>query len=158
MSSNTVTIQGESFWNTAGKGLLTKDEVRILRHRAGKLRAATMELNLRESFLKAVYPAKLYSTMYVRRAQRAVKRQADRVPMYLWALALLALAYAGQVASTVMRSWEWASARSRLATSYLSSEGFHKMARKHSVTAMYVMGAVLMAGTLPKLLMVVWSL
>lgn len=158
MSSNTVVINGENFWQTSGKGLLTKKEVLILRHRADELREATKQLDLWNRFLTAVYPAKLYVWMYAVRLKRDVKRQIDRTPMYLWALSLLALTYAGQLADTAMRVGRAGVALSGVATSYLSSEGFHKMARKHSVTAMYVMGAVLMAGTLPKLMMVVWSL
>jgi hypothetical protein len=158
MSSDTVTVNGEHFWQTSGKGLLTKKEVLILRHRAGELREATAKLELGKKFLTAVYPAKLYVFMYLNRARRAVKRQIDRTPMYLWALSLLVLAYAGQVAATAVRGWGWARSQALKASTYLSSEGFHKVTRKHSITAMYLMGALLMAGTLPKLLIAVWTL
>lgn len=148
MSETTVVIDGREFW----------DDFRTIKHRASKLRKASMKIQPFQGLVRFLYPAKLYATMYVRRWNRRIQHQIDRTPLYLWAAALLTLAYAGQVAATSVRGWEAAIPRIRSASLFLSSERFHMMLRKHSVTTMYAVGALLAVGTLPKILMVVWSL
>ncbi len=158
MSSNTVVINGENFWQTDGKGLLTKQELRILRHRAGNLKLATMEFHRSRWLLTLIETIKLYLWMYAKRINRKAHFASDRLAINAWGVLFLSTVYAGQVALWTVRAWEAAIPYAKAASTYVRTEGFHKMIRQNSITALYAVGAIIAVGTLPKILIVVWAL